>query len=604
MQLKDLSISAKLTLATTSVMLGVYILVSAGILTTMQGGGKTAPAAAPEETRMALARSQVRAVESAGSLLLETARPLLNDQGTLDETGRARLRPLVAQVARNSAFSLVDLVGRDGMSLLTPGVAPPAPPSFRRFPLLRDGEERAAVVIGLAGPWLPTAAPAAPTGELTGDPMGEQGAIVTIIAIILIGAVATAVIIQYSIARLTERFIRIPAQRIQNALWEMERRRDYSSRVSAEADDELGNTVDAFNRALDFLDRQNNRLNDSVIEVLESAGRISQLHDLTIRVPVHEDITGPLGDALNRLTKETAKVLQKVQVIAEQVSVASEQVQAQGRRVVEVADREQALIETSSSELSEAIKAIDAIAELAQFCNDSAREATTSTQAALEAMGEIVAGMGSIRDSIQETGKRIKRLGERSQEISGIVDIINSFSERTHVLAINASMEAVNSGAAGKGFAVVAQEVQRLADNSRTATSQIANLIGNIQVETGDAIQTVNQATETVTAQSATVERASDQMRLTQQKNATLAEAVQKIFDRSRYQAAANSRLLEQIGSMRAGTTETTSQLVQQTEQTNRLVAFSGQLLEAIRLFRVPALEAPAASGPADAKAG
>jgi len=200
--------------------------------------------------------------------------------------------------------------------------------------------------------------------------------------------------------------------------------------------------------------------------------------------------------------------------------------------------------------------------------------------------------MANIRASIQESGKRIKRLGERSQEISGIVDIINSFSERTHVLAINASMQAATAGEAGRGFAVVAQEVQRLADSSRNATNQIATLIRNIQIETQDTIQTVNQATEAVGNESRTVEGAGDRMLATQQTTANLADAVQQIDARAQAQVDANRKLMERVVSMRASTVETTDQIDQQTRKTLSLVDYSKQLLDAIGLFRLPPPEA------------
>ncbi len=585
MQIKDLSISAKLTLATTSAMLVIFFLVSAGVVAiTITSGGSgpihQAPAANPQEHFL----KSVRSIESAGVMLSSMVADALADGEGLAQAESQRLNEMIALASKDPEIAYAVVTSASGEALVGNG-APGSSANFRRFPVMVSGEEQGRLEIGLSKP-LSGVAAVEPASERA--PQGNDAAIATIIAIVLTGAVVTAMVIQYAIYKMTQRFINLPATRIQFALSEMERRRDYSSRVEAEADDELGATVEAFNRALDFLDRQNNQLNDSVIDLLESAGKISTSRDLTIKAPVREDITGPLGDALNRLTKETSRVLEKVQSVAEQVASAAREVREQGGRVVDVANREQELIEHTSKELSQAIEAIDGIAELAQLCNDAAQEATTSTGEALNAVDNTVEGMSDIRDTIQETGKRIKRLGERSQEISGIVDILNSFAERTHVLAINASMQAVNSGEAGKGFAVVAHEVQRLADSSRSATSQIADLVGNIQVETSDAIQTVNQAIETVTEQSRTVESAGEQMRITQGKNNTLADSVQQIFARSQNQAAANSRLLEQIGSMRAGTTETTNQIAEQSEHTKRLAGYAEEMLEAIQMFKLP----------------
>ena len=137
--------------------------------------------------------------------------------------------------------------------------------------------------------------------------------------------------------------------------------------------------------------------------------------------------------------------------------------------------------------------------------------------------------MNAIRETISEMEKRIKRLGERSQEISQIVNLINTISERTHVLSLNAAMQAAMAGEAGRGFAVVAEEVQRLAENSRQATGQIANLVQNIQVETNDTIATVNKTIEQVVKESDLAHNAGERMRETHEATARLVRLVATI---------------------------------------------------------------------------
>ncbi|QGU31776.1 methyl-accepting chemotaxis protein [Thermochromatium tepidum] len=414
-----------------------------------------------------------------------------------------------------------------------------------------------------------------------------------VIGLLLLSALIAGFVIYLTISGLSRRFILKPAERIRNALAGMERRRDFSERLAPGADDELGRTVAAFNRGIDFLERQNEALNDSIIEMLQIGNEISQTRDLTIRVPVKEDITGPLRDALNQITSESARVLVQVREIAERVGQSSLQVQSQGERVAEVADAERIQIERTTSGLMMAVEAVEGIAELARFCREEAATATDLTNRALASVKQAVEGMSQIRSAIQETGKRIKRLGERSQEIGGIVDIIKSFSERTHVLAINAAMQAATAGEAGRGFAVVAQEVQRLADSSRNATTQIETLIANIQIETQDSVQTVNQATEAVTNESHTIEGAGALMLETQQTVASLAETVAGIDERARSQVDSNRALIERVESMRASTLETMDQITHQTQVTSNLVNYSRELLETIQLFRLPGPSEP-----------
>jgi len=182
---------------------------------------------------------------------------------------------------------------------------------------------------------------------------------------------------------------------------------------------------------------ENDVLNDSIIGLLRSVARLGN-GDLTVKVPVNEDVTGALGDAINAMAESTARILGNVVGVSQEVRSASQE----GRIT-----------------------------------------ASESTQ-----------GMIEIRGSIQETGKRIKRLGERSQEIGGIVKLIDDIAERTSVLALNANMQAAVAGEAGRGFRVVADEVQRLAERSKEATNQIAKLVDAIQTETNDTVAAMDRA--------------------------------------------------------------------------------------------------------------
>ncbi|EXJ14742.1 methyl-accepting chemotaxis protein [Imhoffiella purpurea] len=584
MKIADLTISAKLTMVTTGLVLAVLLVVTAAILWGLQGldrerhgaptsGGGSSPAEL-------LQKKGIRSIETAGALLAEIA---ARDR---DEDAKRRLGTLISVVERDPDIAYVAIRNADGTSRI--GEMPESRGSFREFPVERDGRSLGKVVIGLKHGF---------QTEAYGDPGDQTQLEVTmalVIALLLLSALVAGFVIYLAITRLSRRFILMPAERIRNALDRMEAERDFSERLEPGADDELGRTVAAFNRGIDFLERQNDLLNESIIEMLQIGNEISQARDLTLTLPVKEDITGPLSDALNQITSESARVLVQVREIAERVERASLQVQAQGRRVVEVADAERAQIEQTATDLGQAVEAVEGIAELARFCRDEAATATSLTDQAMGSVRGSVEGMAQIRSSIQQTGKRIKRLGERSQEIGGIVDIIKSFSERTHVLAINAAMQAATSGEAGRGFAVVAQEVQRLADSSRNATNQIETLIANIQVETQDSIQTVNDATEAVTRESHTVESAGELMLETQQTAASLAETVSRIDERAQSQVVSNRALMERVESMRAGTLETTEQIDQQTLETGSLVGYSRQLLETIQLFRLPGPQAPA----------
>ena len=196
--------------------------------------------------------------------------------------------------------------------------------------------------------------------------------------------------------------------------------------------------------------------------------------------------------------------------------------------------------------------------------------------------------MEGIRESIAEAEKRIKRLGERSQEITGIVNLINTIAERTHVLALNASMQAAAAGDAGRGFAVVAEEVQRLAESSRQATQQIAQLVNNIQIETADTINTVNKTISQVVAGSELAAKSGQQMRETQQSTASLVELVKRITSSAQVQMKIATELRNRVHQIGASTEKTAAEILLQSEATADLSKSADRLVESVRVFKLP----------------
>jgi hypothetical protein len=228
------------------------------------------------------------------------------------------------------------------------------------------------------------------------------------------------------------------------------------------------------------------------------------------------------------------------------------------------------------------------IAKLALSCNEAAAKAIQNTDKAQETVLGTVQGITSIRDTIRETEKRIKRLGERSQEIGSVVTIINGIAERTHILALNASMHAASAGEAGRGFAVVANEVQKLAENAREATSKIAALVNNIQVETADTVITMNEAIGQVVRGTELAQQAGSEMRETRDTTAELVELVQRIATSSTTQSETSQRLVERAKQIQLSSEQTNIQLQAQGVQADLLVDLSSGLVTSVGVFTLP----------------
>ena len=369
---------------------------------------------------------------------------------------------------------------------------------------------------------------------------------------------------------------------------------DYEARAGLTTDDELGEFGKNFDRLLDeriaaqrSAEDENLRLNNSVIAILEAVNLLSQ-RDLTARAPMTDDVLGTVSDSINALTDETSKVLHGVSRIAGQVAQASGKVQAQAALVSKTAEDERLGVVDVIESLTEATQTMNQISALAEQSNASAEQATQATDSALETVNGTVKGMESIRETIAETEKRIKRLGERSQEITGIVNLINTISERTHVLALNASMQAAVAGEAGRGFAVVAEEVQRLAESSRTATQQIATLVSNIQLETNETISTVNRTIGQVVQGSEQAQRAGEQMRRTQEITGQLVALVKRISEASDMQKTVSAHLLGSVQRIGESTARTAQQIDAQNVDTETLLQSATRLVESVNVFKLP----------------
>ena len=384
-----------------------------------------------------------------------------------------------------------------------------------------------------------------------------------------------------------------PLSQIRQAISKVESG-SHDVRVNLRSKDELGSVARALDKMLD--DRiaalsaaasENERLNNSVIGLFAAMGALAE-KDLTVRAPVTEDIIGTLGDAINQLTDVTSAVLHDVTNIASVVEHAAERMKQQSDVVNTMAQEEDVIVARLISNLETAMASIGEVAIFARDSNRAAAEATKSTESAMQTVQATVSGMNTIRETISEMEKRIKRLGERSQEISQIVNLINTISERTHVLSLNAAMQAAMAGEAGRGFAVVAEEVQRLAENSRQATGQIANLVQNIQVETNDTIATVNKTIDQVVKESELAHNAGERMRETHEATARLVRLVATIATSSAEQTKIGVTLRAAADEITQFTAKTAEQLAAQNQGAASLVTASKKLMESVSVFKLP----------------
>ena len=205
-----------------------------------------------------------------------------------------------------------------------------------------------------------------------------------------------------------------------------------------------------------------------------------------------------------------------------------------------------------------------------------------------EKVRETIRGMDSIREQIQETSKRIKRLGESSQEIGDIVRLINGIAEQTNVLALNAAIQAASVGGAGKGFAVVADEVQQLAESATNATRRIDMLVQTIQADTSGAVDSMESTTTEVVNGAQMAEDAGTALKKIEKASIDLSALIQKISTEAQSQSETATRISELMHSIRDVSVKTSETSKQTADSVENLAELVIHLSESVADFKLP----------------
>jgi twitching motility protein PilJ len=240
--------------------------------------------------------------------------------------------------------------------------------------------------------------------------------------------------------------------------------------------------------------RINSQTQNAILRLMNEMGDLAD-GDLTVRATVTEDVTGAIADSLNYTTEEFRKLVSRIIAAVEQMGHATKDAEDISKGLLDAAQKQAKEIQTAGEAVQLITQSIKEVDSSAAQSASVARRTLVATEQGAQAVRNTISGMDAIREQIQDTSKRIKRLGESSQEIGEIVDLISDITEQTNVLALNAAIQAASAGEAGRGFSVVAEEVQRLAERSGEATKQIGALVKTIQGDTHDAVAAMEKST-------------------------------------------------------------------------------------------------------------
>src|SRR6185437_12367215 len=374
------------------------------------------------------------------------------------------------------------------------------------------------------------------------------------------------------------------------------------SRARAEIDsrDEFGVIAENFNRSVAKVAHAitNQQAQDSlqrgITDLLNTINQVAR-GDLTIRGKVTNDALGNVVDSVNFMLDNFTKLLERVRKAAIDVSSSANQILDAADDMTAGATQQDQEITNTSSAVEELTVSMKQVSNNAEASAEAARRALDAAEQGNRAVRDTLEGMQRIRASVQATAKKIKSLGDRSLEISEIINVINDITEQTNLLALNAAIEAARAGEAGRGFAVVADEVRKLAEHSRTATKDIAGLIKAIQAETNEAVVVMEEGTKEVEVGARLADQAGKALEAISSVVRQSAELVQEISLASKQQVRGTEGVANAMQII-SNITRQTSQGARQTSRTvEQLVHMSEQLNEGLSQFRVSS--APTMSG-------
>lgn len=334
-------------------------------------------------------------------------------------------------------------------------------------------------------------------------------------------------------------------------------------------------------------EEQNRRSQQAIMRLLDEMGDLAD-GDLTVNATVTEDITGAIADSMNFTIDALRTLVASINDTATQVTRAAETTQATATHLAEASGHQAQQIASASAAVNEMAVSIEGVSRNAdQLANESERSVQIAKKGA-EAVQNTIRGMDVIREQIQETSKRIKRLGESSQEIGDIVELINDIAEQTNILALNAAIQAAMAGEAGRGFAVVADEVTRLAERSSDATKQIEALVKTIQTDTNEAVISMEQSTSGVVAGARLAEDAGSALGEIEHVSTTLAALIQNITNATRQQADAAANISDTMNVIQEITTQTSEGTTQTASSIGNLANLASELKRSVSGFKLP----------------
>ena len=334
-------------------------------------------------------------------------------------------------------------------------------------------------------------------------------------------------------------------------------------------------------------EEQNRRNQDAILRLLDELGNLAE-GDLTVQASVTEDITGAIADSVNYAIEALRDLVSTINNTSGLVAAAVQETSAIADGLAKSSEIQARQIENASATVMQMAHSMDEVSAKTASSAEVAEKSVGIAHEGGDRVRRTIHGMNTIREHIQDTSKRIKRLGKSSQEIGDIVALINDIADQTNILALNAAIQASAAGDAGRGFAVVADEVQRLAERSSNATKRIETLVKTIQADTNEAVISMEKSTAEVVGGAGLAEKAGEALNEIEKVSAKLAELIDEISKSAGQVSEMASRVSTAMISINEITGQTAESSVTTASAIGKLHRLAQELRQSVAGFHLP----------------
>ena len=368
---------------------------------------------------------------------------------------------------------------------------------------------------------------------------------------------------------------------------------DYDTRAEVISKDELGTMAATFNEMISTTkglmqarQEEHDQLQEAIMGLLMEISELSE-GDMTVRATVREDITGTVADSLNMMLEKLSHAIAKIKKSSEQVGVIANKLSLSTNKLAIRSDAQSELISGAVGEIKLMTRSIEQAAIQADKSAETSELSRTAATDGTRAVEDTSQAMEAIRGNVQDTARAIKRLGESSQEISDFAKTINDISDRTSILALNASIQAAAAGEEGRGFAVVAEEIQRLAERAAGSTRQIDTLIRNILGEITDAGASMDASIQEVVRGTKLSEDALAKLMDINRRSTEVAELIGAVSVATGEQAKTSVTVARTMGEIGVISTESAEATRRTSSSMQDMAVVADEMLQSVAIFKL-----------------